>query len=257
MKPVDYQKNLQKIIEIREEIKNVHPFLEKIFPVAIVTDGSFFVFEFNPEERRFFLVRKFPAKMEIPESLRAAFPLDFYANRIACVVTPDVFDSLEDYTAVFHEFIHCQQWEICELKLKQRLKVAQEAVRRGDYMWELAYPFPYEDEVFSKAYSRFLKALEYGDSASVHRCRGQLRDTLGEKDFEYMVWQEWKEGFARYIENRIRKRLGLTENHSGLKKPFCRTTFYEGGARLIEFFIAKEPELSVNIEDLFNRMMYF
>ncbi|PLV56258.1 hypothetical protein [Thermotoga sp. SG1] len=124
-------------------------------------------------------------------------------------------------------------------------------------MWELTYPFPYEDGVFSNVYSRFLKTLEYGDLTDVHRYRAQLRNILEAKDFEYMVWQEWKEGFARYIENQIRKRQGLVENHIGIQKPFCRVTFYEGGARLIEFLSAKKPELLVNIEDLFNEMMYF
>jgi hypothetical protein len=254
MEPLAFKKELRKIIEIQEQIKDIHPFLERIFPVAVATDGNFFVFEFDHERKDFVFIRKFPVKWEIPEGLRAAFPLDFYDNKMACAVTPDAFDSLEGYAFIFHGFIHCQQWEICELKLKRRLEVAQEAMKNGDYMWELTHPFPYENENFSEIYYRFLKALEYKDLDSIYQYRGQLRNILNKKDFEYMVWQEWKEGFARYIENLIRIRLGLPENHFGDQKPFSRITFYEGGSRFIEFLSDKEPELLINIEDLFRRI---
>lgn len=36
-----------------------------------------------------------------------------------------------------------------------------------------------------------------------------MKDTLTTPDYEYMVWEEWKEGFARLIENRIRNNLEL------------------------------------------------
>ena len=49
--------------------------------------------------------------------------------------------------------------------------------------------------------------------------RAALRQSLSRDDREYMVWQEWKEGFARLIENRIRGRSELAENHGGAKSP--------------------------------------
>jgi hypothetical protein len=39
---------------------------------------------------------------------------------MACVVTGEVFDSLEGIVTIFHEFVHCQQFETCERELKQR-----------------------------------------------------------------------------------------------------------------------------------------
>jgi hypothetical protein len=52
-----------------------------------------------------------------------------------------------------------------------------------------------------------------------------------------MIWQEWKEGFARFIENQINGRLNLPENHGGKEKPFNRVVFYEGGAHYIKLLI--------------------
>ena len=78
----------------------------------------------------------------MPEGVRAAMPLDFWDNRIACVVTPEVFDQLKGYVTVFHEFVHCYQWETCEMRLKESLRVYQKSVEQKDFMWELQYPFP-------------------------------------------------------------------------------------------------------------------
>jgi hypothetical protein len=70
-----------------------------------------------------------------------------------------------------------------------------------------------------------------------------------------MVWQEWKEGFARFVENTIRRRLGMEENHYGVEEPFHRVTFYEGGSKFIGFLGKQEPGLLVDIENLFSKML--
>ncbi|PLV56259.1 hypothetical protein AS006_06790 [Thermotoga sp. SG1] len=59
MKSVDYQKDLQKIIKVWESIKDVHPFLEKIFPVAIATDGGFLFSNSILKRKVFSLFRDF------------------------------------------------------------------------------------------------------------------------------------------------------------------------------------------------------
>ncbi len=79
--------------------------------------------------------------MLIPQGVRAAFPLECYGNRMACVVTGDVFDALDGYVTIFHEFIHCQQAESAEQSLKQSLGVAGQAQNAGDFMG-LTHPFP-------------------------------------------------------------------------------------------------------------------
>jgi hypothetical protein len=73
-------------------------------------------------------------------------------------------------------------------------------------------------------------------------------------DFEYMLWQEWKEGSARYFENLIRRELELPLASSRAKPPFDRVTFYAGGEALISLLVRQRPELTSNFEDLFYAM---
>lgn len=122
---------------------------------------------------------------------------------------------------------------------------------KKDYMWEINYPFPYEKSEFAETYSLFLKSFEENKPDDIFKYRSKLKRILSKSDFEYMGWQEWKEGFARFIENQIRRRFGFKENHYGIEKPFHRVTFYEGGARFIEFLGKQKPELLVDIEKLF------
>jgi len=250
-----YDSGLQKIFEVQDKIKDIHPFLEKVFPIAIVKDNHFFVFDTDSSGNRYIFVKEAPTPMPVPKGVRADFPLECYENKVACVISGEIFESLEGYTIIFHEFMHCHQWEICEPKLKQTLGVAQKAMDKKDYMWELNYPFPYDNSKFIETYSLFLKALEKNNPDEVFKYRNQLKQILSKDDFEYMVWQEWKEGFARFIENQIRRRLDLKENHYGIEKPFHRISFYQGGARFIEFLGKQEPELFVDIERLFHNML--
>lgn len=247
--------NLQKIFDIQKKIERLHPFLKKLYPVAIVEGDIFYVFDLDSSGKRYALAKMAKPAMIVPKGVRAAFPLDFYDNTMACVVSGEVFDDLSGYVTIFHEFIHCAQTDCCEYKLKSGLSVAQAAQAKNDFMWELNHPFPYDDSDFSEIYALFLEAASEGDADKVFRCRAFLKETLNTPDYEYMVWQEWKEGFARLIENRIRKKLDLTENHGGAEQPYTRVTFYEGGARFISVLTQKEKGLEKDIEELFHRML--
>lgn len=249
-----YDTDLQKVFEIRTKIGDIHPFLDRLFPIAIVENDSFLIFDLDSSKEKYIFVRKAPTPLPVPVGIRAAFPLECYGNRAACVVSGEVFESLEGYVTIFHEFMHCHQWATCEQKLKEKLTVAQEALSRQDYSWEINYPFPYTHRRFTRTYSRFLKALAEKDSQAIAKSRRRLQRILPQPDFEYLVWQEWKEGFARFIENRIRRRLDLPENHYGQEPPFHRVSFYEGGARYIEYLIGQHPELTTDPEALFYKM---
>ena len=246
---------LQKIFEIQKEIVDIHPLLEKVFPVAVVKDGNFLIFDADPLRNEFVFIKKEASSLPLPEKIRAAFPLECYENRIACVVSEDAFHSLEGYALIFHEFVHCYQWETCEQDLKKELIVANKELEKENYMWEINYPFPYNDPKFEDTYLRFLDSLNIRNQEKAFKHRKALNQILSREDFEYMVWQEWKEGFARFIENKIRRRLGLQENHGGLKKPWNRVLFYEGGARFIEFLCNQERELLTDIKALFYKML--
>jgi len=166
-------------------------------------------------------------------------------------VHQDIFNSLAGYVTVFHEFMHCNQFLLCEEKIKNELLIAQKALAANDYMWELNHKFPYNDSIFIDYYSHFLSALDEGDESGIKYIRVQLNQYLTPIDYEYMIWQEWKEGFARFIENKIKHNLNLVKNIYGCEKPFNRVTFYYGGEKFIGYLASKNPELCLNIERLF------
>jgi hypothetical protein len=247
----DYAQSLGEVFSIREKIKHIHPLLENLHPVAVAEGEDLIIFKPDEIRKVYGLAFRTPSPMPIPKGIRAAFPLEVLGNKPACVVSGEVFDSLEGYVLIFHEFVHCHQFLSCEPRLKERLSVYRRAMEKKDFMWELQHPFPYTDPAFVRTYRRLLQGLDSGDEAAVLECRSELRRILPEVDYEYMVWQEWKEGLARYIENRIRVHLGLAENNSGLEGLFSRVSFYAGGEKMIRFLAARGANVPGDIEKTF------
>ena len=162
--------------------------------------------------------------------IRAAFPLQATQGRPACVVGEDIFESEEDLILLLHEFVHCSQGNTVEYEIKATLAIATEATDRGDFMWELEHPFPYADPEFVRSYSSMNASFQVGDDERALAERAALRKHLSAIDYEYMVWEEWKEGLARYLENRIQERRDLPVNTFGDEPPYDRVAFYNGGA---------------------------
>ena len=249
-----YGQSLNKIFEYQAKVADLHPALASVYPVAIVENGQISVFDPDPDSQGFQPVNAFPDTMNIPVGIRAAMPLNFWNNRMACVVSGEVFDSPTGYALILHEYVHCYQWETCELRLKEGMSIYQQAMKKKDYMWELQHPFPYGDSNISGLYAEWMAAMAKNQPGAVDRTRIQLRKMLPPADWEYMTWQEWKEGLARWLENKIRLRLGLPENQNGCRPPFTRVTFYCGGARFIDQLERATPGLVGNIESLYIRI---
>jgi hypothetical protein len=227
-----------------------------LFPVAVVEDDRFHIYDIDASGEGYACVQQSPTPMPIQQGVRAAFPLECYENRVACIVTGEVFDSLSGYATLLHEFVHCGQWETCEPALREELGIARKAKAENDYRWELEYPFPYDDPHFVRLYEDLLRVTVDGELDDVLTNRKQLKASLAEDCFEYMVWQEWKEGLARYVENQIKERLGLQENHGGQEAPYSRVSFYEGGARLIAALDRYEPDSFRDAQSLFYRLLH-
>jgi hypothetical protein len=245
---------LARIFEVQDKIKDIHPAFERLHPVAIVTGGEFHIYIPDLGKRNYRLVTTAPDKFNIPVGIRAAMPLDFWGSRMACVVSPEVFDKLAGYATVFHEFVHCHQWDTCELRLKDSMGVFKKAMADKNYMWELQYPFPYENPDFVREYENLFAALDSGDSNRVLDIRKSLKARLSKDEWDYMTWQEWKEGTARRLENEIDARLGLPQNSGGRKPPFNRVSFYAGGEALIRMLEKGEPGLTKDIERLYHKI---
>ncbi len=246
-----YSASLKKIFELQALFAPLHPALENVYPVAIVENKTFYVFEPVPGEKAYRLATTAPDTFEIPTGVRAAMPLAFWENRMACVVTGEVFGQSDGYVFIFHEFVHCAQWGSCERKLKDSLSICREAMKNKDYMWELQYPFPYSSPAFVETYSALFEAWDGDDAGSAGSLRAALRQALSPAEWEYLTWQEWKEGLARHLENRMREAAGLPENKGGGTPPFGRVTFYRGGDKLIRFLEKRRPGIADDLEELY------
>jgi hypothetical protein len=249
-----YRHQLVRVFEYRDSLEGVHPFVKGLYPIAIAEDDHFYVFDLDETGRQYRLMAHQEIEMKIPKGLRAAFPQQFYDNKCACVVTGDVFDTPAGYVTIFHEFVHCHQWHTVEPALRQQLPLAQEALQKEDYMWEMTHPFPYTDSWFESTYSKLQVAARDKDLQAVTAIRKELAEILNPDDYQYMVWQEWKEGYALFIENKLRQHLQLPINQVGRRTPFSRTAFYAGGEAMISLLVEQDPELQNNLEDLFYRL---
>ncbi len=252
----NYESPLHKVLELQQRIKDVHPLFNKTYPIAIVEGDTFLVFDTDDLGNPYHLVMKAPAPMPIPVGVRAAFDLDFYQGKSACVVTGEVFDTPDGYATIFHEFAHCHQAATCELKIKQSLEVARRAMAAGNVMWELEHPFPYTSPDFIETYAALLRAVDESNHEEIFCTHRKLGEILQPLDSEYLAWQEWKEGFARLIENRLQQRLSLPENHYGRQLPFHRITLYEGGAGVIAALCQEKPALYHDLEALFRSIQH-
>ncbi len=247
-----YTEKLAAFLSFRDGVKDLHPFLGVPHPVAIPEGDSLLVFEFDSGSGRYALSKKTRNFLGAVKNLRAAFPLDVLDNGCACVVSSDALDSQDGFATLMHEMVHCGQWASGEPRLKQGLSI----VRKGNLgaSWELMYPFPYERADVRELYQKFYETLGGADVAAVEGARSQLAQALSPGDFEYLVWEEWKEGFARYLENEVRGRAGLPEIRSPIGKSFGRRAFYEVGSRFIAFLVKNAPELRTNPDLMFEKI---
>ncbi len=252
----NFNNQFQKLTELHTQIQQLHPILAHLYPVVIREKKYFYIFDFDSVKQKYQFIKKVPTTFPLPEKIRAAFNLAEYDNQTVCVVTSDVFDSIDGYVTIFHEFVHCFQGATCEQKIKGQLSVAQEAMRRQDYMWELNHPFPYTDSVFNAGYEKWLQNRLTTENEII-AFRSTLKTHLKKEDYEYLCWQEWKEGLARLIENKIQAELKLPLNQYGVEKPFDRVTLYAGGAKMIQLLFKKYPSDLSNLESLFNHIYEF
>jgi hypothetical protein len=241
--------SLEQICALHKEIKDIHRSLEKLRPVAVVENNVYFVFDLDQSREKYEFKMEYPYEGGISEGIRAAYVLEFYGMKAAAIISEDAFETVEGRSEVFHEFVHCFQWDEGEQDIRQTLAIAREAWEKKDFMWELNHPFPYTSENFIN------KTRELDNGYDIETYHTEMKAELNEQDFEYMIWQEWKEGYARYIENQIRERLGVNKQNTILDPPFERHIFYEIGSRYIETLTRNDSELKGSLEALFQKMI--
>ncbi len=246
--------SLRKINELQKQVNHIDDSLEKLYPVAIVKDDVFFVFDLDHTGEKYEFKLEYPTPMKFGKRILAAFPLEFYNMKASAIVTEDAFHSLEGYAFIFHEFVHCFQWETCEREIRETLEIERKSKESNNFTWEITHPFPYKNSTFTQKTIELRNYFDVRDYLSVLNYYKEIKESLKEIDYEYMIWQEWKEGFARYIENLVRHRLGINKNTDNLKPPFDRVCFYEIGSKYIELLIEKDKSLKNNLKELYFRM---
>jgi hypothetical protein len=243
--------SLEQIVELHKQIKDIDRSIEKLQPVAVIENNFYFVFDLDQSGENYEYKMEYPFDGGDSEGILAAFPLGFYENeKTAAVITEKAFETLEGRVFIFHEFVHCFQWNEAGVgDRRQTLAIAREAWEKRDFMWELNHPFPYTSDFFINKTGELDKGYDIG------KYQKEIKAELNEKDFEYMIWQEFQEGYARYIENLIRERVGLNKNSNPLTPPFERHILYEIGSRYITTLIQNDSGLKGNLAALFQKMI--
>lgn len=234
-----------------------HPVLGTRPPVAVSHQNQLYIFDTDSASTAYHFIRTVPPPFQLPEAIRASFPLASYGNRTTSIVTADIFNTRAGYATLLHEFVHCYQANTVESDLKNPLTVYQQAMKEKHYTWELDYDFPYSDSMFVALYSRWVQALAAGDVEAQRTSRRRLRAQLSKASYEYLVWEEWKEGFARYIENLARKQWGLPSHPAEPAAPYNRVSLYASGSLYIQSLIRTEPTLANHLDQLFARMYHY
>jgi len=246
--------SLSKLIKMQTEVSFIHPALQKFYPIATIQGDSLFIYDYSKEDHKYRFVKQTPVPFPMSEDLQASFPLSVYDNIPTCVAGKKIFNSLKGYTIITHEFVHCWQAGSVEQDIKSKLKIAQNAMAKQDYMWELNHPFPYSDTLFVMHYKNFIAALQNKEIDKAKSHRTKLKNYLSDIDFEYMVWEEWTEGTARYVENKIQAHFLIDINTNGKSEPFNRVIFYYGGALWANALIEVDEKLLNEPMQLFNLM---
>jgi len=146
------------------------------------------------------------------QTLAAAYPV--MGHPAVVIGDADVLDltPVEWTLTCAHEMFHVLQMHRNEFDKVASLGIGP----KDDAGWQLTFPFPYDDDVVAKlmhvrAYPIYLAATgrdaAYAMSVAAEAddaSRAHLLDATGDhRAYDYLRFQEWKEGVARYTEREM------------------------------------------------------
>ncbi|EQB88592.1 hypothetical protein J2Z44_003586 [Clostridium punense] len=243
--------SLDKLCELHKTAKEVHHSLNNLYPVAVVRNNIFYVFDLDELGRKYEFVLENRSSITLPNKVLASFPLEFYDMKASAVISQDAFNSIEGYMFIFHEFVHCFQWINDEQEIRGNLILSKRAKEEKNYTWEITHPFPYEDKKFIEQTLKLCENLKNNDYRKVLNYYKGMKDYLKDVDYEYMIWQQYKEGFARYVENLVRKKFLVESNSLEVTLPLSRECFYTLGSAYIDLLLSNNGNLQNNLKELF------
>lgn len=246
-----FLEQINELNELQKELVQIHPLFTNHYPIVVANEMLLYMYDYSPEKQQYEWVKTVPDDLNIPEGCLAAMPVHHLDERTCAVVTDEAFQSFEMKIYLFHEFVHCYVHERYE-HIGDRVKIKRAMEKRRRVTWELDYEFPYDDETIVQRIGTLQDALKQKKMDRIRQARQALFQALSEEAGEYWCWLEWNEGYARYIENRIRSRFGLALNHLGEDAPYNRLLFYECGSEYIRLLIEGNSELHTDLEQLFD-----
>ena len=247
---------MDSIIKMHDAVKDIHISLKKLYPITVINDGYFFVYDKNESGDKYEFMRKVETSIVASSDILTAFNLNFYDMKPSVVISKNMLGDTGNNILVLHEFVHCFQLENGAVEIRNGLSIQKQEMVKKNYTWEIDFPFPYKNKYFidrTMILSDYLRngKYKYNDFVIYRNC---MRTYLHKDEYEYIIWQAWKEGFARYVENLIRKELGLRINANILIPPYNRVALFEIGCKYIETLIKMDGELNDNIVELFTKM---
>ncbi|MHA7580706.1 hypothetical protein ACX12E_09915 [Paenibacillus vandeheii] len=245
-----FLEQINELQELQKDLVSIHPLFREHYPVVVAYETLLYIYDYSSKTKQYEWVKTVPDDLNIPDECLAAFPVHHMDERICAVVTDAAFQNFEQKVYLFHEFVHCYVYEQYR-DIGDRLEIKRRMEQIKRVTWELDYEFPYDNEIVTERITSLLSALKSKDLLQVKAARLALFNSLSEEQGEYFNWLEWNEGYARYMENRIREKLGLDMNHLGDSAPFNRLVFYECGSEYISLLVNEQPDLHTDLEQLF------
>ena len=236
---------LSPVLIKKAEACKVHSLFNYKYIVGIGISNKLHVFQEELNKYQYKTCISLPN--EIPEGTKAAFLIDDFAD-CSCIITPSCLKEPNFFATILHEFVHCYQNRTCEQDLKEKLEIYQHAFKNRDYMWEINHSFPYTNS----DYVKLVQNVSRFDYHEIMISLSNLKSTLERYHYEYMIWQIWKEGFARFIENKILRMNSIPENNTGINyESPNRTSLYFVGDRIWRQFEIYDTSLIENIDKVF------
>ena len=245
-----FAQKLNNLMSIHSNVKKIHTSLSNLYPVAITDPdkNKLIIYDVNSSGKYEYITEE-KVGVTLPKKVRASFPVEFYDSKSCCVVSEDIFEENNSFVTFFHEFVHCYQYNYCETAIKESLSIVESY---DNLNWELEHSFPYDSKLFKKQYDKIIKSIKMKDKDKLKREFKEIKTKIEKQDYEYMIWQIWKEGFARYIENEIRSKYNLQENKGGKNFPYNRISFYYLGDKLISFLNETNKKMIEDIKSLYD-----
>ncbi len=239
---------LSPVLKKKQEACRVHSLFNYQYPIGIGVSDKLHIFLQQSGAYQYKATVTLP--MEIREGTKAAFSIDDLED-CCCIITPSCLKESNFYATILHEFVHCYQDKTCEQDLKSKLKIHQRAFNSQDYMWEINHAFPYTN----LDYVKLIQNITRFDYHEILESLSNLKSTLEVYHYEYMIWQIWKEGFARFIENKILRMNSIAENDGGseLESP-NRTSLYFIGDQIWRQMELWDMNLIEDIEKAFHAL---